>query len=699
MNPFTTNFSLQSKSKEREPELTAFWEKQNVFHIRNSQNKGPEFVLHDGPPYANGDIHLGHLLNKTLKDVIVKHRLLKGYKVNYRPGWDCHGLPTELAVQKSKPDNLLQACRDFADKWAKVQENTFRSFGFFADWENPYKTHDKEYEVRQLEAFHVLYSKGLFYRAEKPVLFSPSTRTVLANAELEYRTITTKSAYVFFPVKNSEYSLMAWTSQPWTLYGNVAVCVHPDKPYALAEFQGRKVIVSKYFADKNNLPYRGMYVGRELDGMQYSNGKVVYDDFVGDDGTGLVHLAPSHGPDDFRVCKKFKLPCKTVDVLRVEELNRQAETDFDLLLEDYSMSYPHDWRTGKLVYYTLSKQWFLKLPELKYSLEKSKQVDFRGFRQRFENFLDRKEWCVSRQRKWGFPLPVLYKDDKPYSFLPKKYRESGSAYWDLPVEELLPAPYSPSEFTKSTDTLDVWLDSGLSWFCALNGRKADLYFEGSDQHRGWFQSSFLTSLLITGEPPFKTVLTHGFVLDEHGRKMSKSLGNVISPQQLRDKYNADVLRLWCLSTDYTQDVSVKSSSFESAAGAYLKFRNTFRYFLGHLHDYNGQTPELTERDVTVLENLQSLKDELDKYYSNYEFTNVFSTLVKYFHNLSETYLDLETKTYLYEYDANSLGRRRIQFVFTQLLNTLSIIMAPATPYLCEDVNLQRSDKSVFFSQW
>ena len=740
-----TDFPQKADSTNREPGFNEFWENEKVFKKRSESNTGSTFTLHDGPPYANGSSHVGHALNKLLKDVVNKYKLMSGHKVKYVPGWDCHGLPTELKVQqdfgKGLPQHeLREHCTDHANKYVNLQKDFFKRLGLMGEWDKPYLTMSKEFETNQLKAFSELYFKGLVYRDEKPVHYSPSTKTVLADAELEYLDRDDTSVYFKFPTK--EFNLVAWTTMPWTLPGNKAVCLNPEYNYSVVEYKGEKLLLNSDRLDfmSKVLEYEfnveKEFKGKELEGLEYTNPlngethKVLVDRFVDNkSGTGLVHMCPAHGDEDFRVCKAndvepellldndgnflsnglYALGKGTESVLE-----SMCELNMTLKTEVVNHSYPHDWRTKEPVVFMLTKQFFLKLENKEEMLNVANGVDFSksSYKNRFKNMLyDRDSWCLSRQRTWGFPLTVFFDDydnvlfDKDvYEHLNQLFEEHGSNCWfKMEADELLPEKYRNKGYRKCKDTMDVWLESGLSWHNVLKqddelNNVADLYFEGSDQHRGWFQSSFLTSFLLTGEAPYKKVLTHGFVLDKHGRKMSKSLGNVVDPLDVVNDYNADVLRLWTLSVDYTKDVRLGDTMLDTMSKNYFKLRNNFRYLLSNLNDYdtNYVPVDMCEKDLTALDDLDKFLKKLKEAYSTYDFRSVYNLTTNYVAFNSKKYFDLETKELLYEAVTDSKERRNRQFVMNKMLNELTKWLAPMTPYLCEDV-YQFTDKKEFNS--
>jgi isoleucyl-tRNA synthetase len=731
-----TDFPQKANSKEREPQFNQFWEDNDVFNQRSQMNT-KTFVLHDGPPYANGSPHMGHYLNKSLKDVVNKYKLMNGYKVDFTPGFDCHGLPTELMALKKygrlPAGELRDKCAEFATEQMGVQRDFFKKLGLTGNWDNPYMTMNKQYELGQLECLGQLLMDGKVYRDERPVHYSPSTRTVLAEAELEYKDRKDTSVYFKFPCGN--FNLLVWTTMPWTLPGNRAVCVNERMDYVLVECNGERLVVAEKLSELlgEHTVLKKMK-GYALVDRAYTNPlngekwKVVSDRFVSDEsGTGLVHLCPAHGDEDFKVCSKHGLTPKLLTdpagkylhngmpVLGegtewvLEEMRNVGMTFRE---DEVTHSYPHDWRTGKPVLFMLTKQFFLNLGDKDAMLQEAKTVDFSNskYRNRFTRMLlDRDNWCFSRQRKWGFPLTVfldndeLFFDEKVLSHLQSLFKEHGSNCWfEMTADELLPEEYRGRGLEKCEDTVDVWLDSGLSWNNVMNREPVDLYFEGLDQHRGWFQSSFLTSMMLQGKAPYKKVLTHGFVCDEKGRKMSKSLGNVVHPQKYLNMYNADVLRLWCLSVDYTKDVRVGDDAMKSMSRVYFRMRNTFKYLLSNLYDYDKsyEPGNLCEKDQKALGALAKYEDEMLNAYENYDFRKVFNLTVNFVASTSKTYFDLETKELLYEGAADRVERRDRQYVFNKMLETMVKLSAPMTPYLAEDAykHMDMKKSSVFFEK-
>lgn len=753
-----TAFNQRANGAAREPELNKFWRDNDVFNARSAANTLPEFVLHDGPPYANGDVHMGHVLNKTLKDVVNKYKLVRGHKVRFVPGWDCHGLPTELqATKKRRYDNvgeLRDACAAVAGEFIGKQRDVFERLGFTGDWRGRYATMDPAYEAAELLVFGELFKKGLVYRDKKPVHFSPSTQTVLAEAELEYMERTDTAAYVVFPGSNGT-NLVVWTTMPWTLLGNKAIAVHPSVVYAhvrMGNNHNEELVVAEDLVERLSVIWgERLYVvkrstGAELAGMRYTNyltgndGVVIADRFVSaNSGTGLVHLCPAHGLEDFVVCQAHGIvptmvagfngkfdPEVAPGLQHLSVLGEGSDAVLDRLQEcvlhqhQYVHSYPHDWRTKKPVLFMLTEQFFIDVESLKADALRALEevaIDNPVHRNRLVSMLQgRKDWCISRQRKWGLPIPVfvhadgsLLCNDETLAHLVQLVRAGGSNTWfDLPVSELLPPSYADTahQYEKVTDTLDVWFDSGSSWSAVLGGEQADVYFEGSDQHRGWFQSSLLTCVALTGKAPYRRLLTHGFVLDDKGRKMSKSEGNVVDPLEMLQKTNADVMRLWCVSVDYTEDVALGENVMKQMVDAYFKLRNSFRFLLGNLFDYDPgaiYAGGLALRDREMIHRFGDYKADMLAAYDAYDFRKAFQLTTNFFANMSKDYFDLENKGILYELAADDLKRRSVQYVMHHLVDRLAPLLAPMVPYLAEDVHQHRPDRSslplsVFFER-
>jgi len=735
LNMPQTDFTQRSEAAKKEPELLKLWQELDVFKLRNGLND-KQFTLHDGPPYANGDVHVGHVLNKVLKDMTSKYHLMNGEKVNFRPGFDCHGLPTELAVQKKwgrlDTTELRFRCKEWAKEYSDKQKESFKSLGVLAEWDNPYYTMSPEFEVGQLKVLYKFLNDGLVYLDNRPVYYSPSSRTVLAESELEYKNRKDKSAYFTLDTEDGR-KLLVWTTQPWTVLGNVAVCVNPDLEYVDVRHNDVVYVVSKSRLSLLDGEVLNTYLGTELSGVKYHNkltntdGLVVCDRFVrSNSGTGLVHLCPSHGEEDFDLCQKFGLTSNDLTdasgklsngLFCLDQGSESVLTDMlnlDMLFSTdlYEHSYPHDWRTGGPVYFKLTEQFFLDLTDLKQkALRVLSDVDMgeERWRNRLTNMLNmRDRWCLSRQRKWGFPLATFLKDGVPFldevlqNHVLELFKKDGSDVWfNLTEDELLPEEFKGLGLVKCDYTLDVWFDSGVSWYSVVGG-KSDVYFEGSDQHRGWFQSSLLTSVAMTGEAPYKKVLTHGFVLDDKGRKMSKSLGNVVDPKSVQTKYNTDVLRLWSAVVNYGDDAQLGEGVLKSCSEYYFKLRNTMKYLLGNMYGYNYREVTLTEKERNALSRCDLMYNSSLKYYSEYNFRKVFEELMAWVSEFSSQYLDNETKSFLYECDLDSGERQRCQYVLKYALERYMKVLAPMCSFLAEDAyqNYEfKSDVSVFMEKF
>ncbi|KAL6754613.1 tRNA synthetases class I-domain-containing protein [Haematococcus lacustris] len=800
-----TPFSLRANSVVREPQIQALWEQQQVYEKLLDSNPGPAFTLHDGPPYANGDLHIGHALNKVLKDIINRYQLLRGRKARFVPGWDTHGLPIELKVLQSLPESerrsigvteLRTKAREYALKAIDAQRNQFKRYGIWGDWSAPYITLQPGYEAAQLSVFGRMFLNGHIYRGRKPVHWSPSSRTALAEAELEYpEGHKSRSIYVAMPMEavgpnvdpeDAEHlkgaAFAIWTTTPWTIPANLAVAVNGQLEYSLVAVQGedaagwsrKKLVVASDLVPKLQdklgvqLLVLARLPGASLEGCTYRHPLfervsplVLGGDYITTDtGTGLVHTAPGHGQEDYQVGLRCGLPllspvddagCFTHEAGprfagksvqgdgNAEVVTALAEVGALLLEEQYAHKYPYDWRTKKPTIFRATSQWFASVDGFKaQSLEAIRQVTWvpAAGQTRITSMTEgRNDWCISRQRKWGVPIPVFYdkQSDEPLmteetiSHVTQLVAQQGSdCWWTLPIEELLPpslAHLAPS-LRKGEDTMDVWFDSGSSWAGVLQTTPgltfpADLYLEGSDQHRGWFQSSLLTSVAATGQAPYKQVLTHGFALDEKGAKMSKSLGNVVDPRivieggkdERKDPpYGADVLRMWVASVDFTSDVMIGPGILKQVADLYRKMRGTLRFILGNLNDFDPQVhsvayPQLPSLDRYMLHRLALLQAEATSAYDSYAFGRV-STALQYFvvKELSTFYLDI-AKDRLYIQALDHPARRSCQTVLWSLLRGLLACLAPIAPHMADDAwqaapqALQAGRLSVFQGGW
>jgi isoleucyl-tRNA synthetase len=799
LNLLKTDFSMRANSRQREPELQGFWAELDLYNRLSQDNPGPIFTLHDGPPYANGALHVGHALNKTLKDIINKVQLMQGKRARYIPGWDCHGLPIELKVLQSlkteerrelKPLELRRKAHAYAEKQVEGQRQGFRRWGIWGEWETPYLTLQKRYEAAQIDVFGRMVLAGHIYRGLKPVHWSPSSRTALAEAELEYPDgHTSPSVFVAFPVEQLSSALAEagvkaeglavaiWTTTPWTLPANLAVAVNGRLDYSICQCSnGRQLIVASELVENLSaqlalkLEPLQQVKGEELEGLTYrhpllerSSPVVIGGDYITTEaGTGLVHTAPGHGVDDFNTGRKYNLPvlCPvdeggwlTDEAGPFAGLNvlKDANTaiisalqDVEALLAEqrYEHRYPYDWRTKKPTIFRATEQWFASVEGFRddalRAIESVEWLPASG-RNRIEGMVrERGDWCISRQRTWGVPIPVFYHrtsgevllNADTLQHIQGLIAEHGAdIWWERDEADLLPPAYrdQADQWRKGSDTMDVWFDSGSSWAGVLGGLEAkessslnypaDLYLEGSDQHRGWFQSSLLTSVAVNGQAPYKRVLTHGFTLDEKGRKMSKSMGNVVDPaviveggknQKQEPPYGADVLRLWVSSVDYSADVPLGPGIVKQLADVYRKVRNTARYLLGNLHDFDPSRDaipltELPLLDRWMLQRTAKVLTDVSADFERYEFYRFFQTLQNFcVVDLSNVYLDI-AKDRLYVSAADSFRRRSCQTVMALVVERLAGMIAPVLSHMAEDIwqhlPYPVEEASVFLRGW
>ncbi|OIJ13240.1 isoleucine--tRNA ligase [Anaerobacillus alkalilacustris] len=755
-----TEFPMRGNLPNREPQIQEKWNEVNIYSKVQERTKDrPLYVLHDGPPYANGDIHIGHALNKILKDFIVRYKSMSGFQAPYVPGWDTHGLPIETALTKNgkvKRKELTVAefrklCEEYALDQVDRQREQFKRLGVRGDWENPYITLHKEYEAQQIKVFGEMAKKGYIYKGKKPVYWSPSSESALAEAEIEYQDKRSPSIYVAFNVKEGndvitgDEKIIIWTTTPWTIPANLAICLHPELEYSVVAVNGEKYIVASALLETlvKEFEWENYEVVNKVKGAQLENIKAVHplyhrdslvifgEHVTTDAGTGCVHTAPGHGEDDFIVGQKYGLDvlCPVDDKghftneapgfegLFYDQANKpitEKLKDAGALLKLTFMthSYPHDWRTKKPVIFRATAQWFASIKDFRdqllTSINEVEWVPAWGETRLFNMVRDRGDWCISRQRAWGVPIPVFYSEDnepiitdETIGHVSNLFREHGSNIWfEWDTKDLLPegftSPQSPNGiFTKETDIMDVWFDSGSSHQGVLVEREelqrpADLYLEGSDQYRGWFNSSLSTSVAVSGKAPYKGVLSHGFVLDGEGRKMSKSLGNVVVPNDVMKQLGADILRLWVASVDYQADVRVSDLILKQVAEVYRKIRNTFRFLLGNLHDFNPTTDrvalnDLPQLDRYILIKLNKLIKEVKSNYDHYQFAGVYNKV----HNfctieLSSFYMDIAKDT-LYIQHKEHLNRRSIQTVMYEVLVSLTKLVAPILPHTADEV--------------
>ena len=757
-----TKFPMRGNLPNKEPEFLKRWEEMDLYNKILEKNAGkPSYVLHDGPPYANGNIHTGHALNKILKDFIVKYKNMNGFVSPFVPGWDTHGLPIEQVLvnngvdRKSMPASKFRnKCKDYALKQVDKQRADFKKLGVLGDWDNPYLTLDPKFEAEQIRVFGKMVDKGYIYKGLKPIYWSPSSESALAEAEIEYHDHTSPSIYVAFDLVSENGAVekgtkfVIWTTTPWTLPANLGIAVHPDFEYQVVKYNGESYLVAKervaFLAEKfgwENYEKGEVLVGKDLEYLLCQHpfldrtSTLILADYVTlDSGTGLVHTAPGHGVDDYLVGQlQYKLgvlsPVDNQGVLTEEagqfagkfvfDANKDIiahldETGALLKQEDITHSYPHDWRSKKPIIFRATPQWFCSVEafrsELLEAVDNTKFYSEWGKPRLYNMIRDRGDWVISRQRVWGVPIPVFYAENgeeildiELIEHVAKIFEEEGSNVWFYKdAKELLPEGYthpgSPNgEFTKEMDIMDVWFDSGTSHqgCCAIREDltyPADLYLEGSDQYRGWFNSSLITSVAVSGVAPYKELVSAGFVMDGNGNKMSKSLGNVISPNDVGKELGAEIIRLWSASVDYTQDVRISKDILKQVSETYRKIRNTFRFLLGNL--YNGSFNNKT--DLVAYENLE----ELDKYmvlkfekvvakvldyYENYQFNSITTELINFFNvELSSFYLDYG-KDILYIEGEDSHKRQSMLTVLYTVLSKSVRLLAPILSFTAEEV--------------
>ena len=758
LNLGKTAFPMRAGLPNKEPNWQKDWADATLYEKRQELNEGkPSFMLHDGPPYANGNIHLGHSLNKISKDIIVRYKSMAGFRAPYVPGWDTHGLPIEQQLAKAgmkrKEMDLLdylEECRKYAMKQVDMQRSDFKSLGVLADWDRPYLTLLPEYEAAQIRVFGKMAEKGYIYKGQKPIYWSPSSESSLAEAEIEYQDVRSASIFVAFKAKDTKGKLpedvefVIWTTTPWTIPSNLGIFAHPDYDYSVVAVNGRKFVIASEMLEAvaEKLEWENPEVlqtikGSELEYMVtkhpfYDRETLIMNaDYVTlDSGTGLVHVAPGHGEDDYFASRKYKLPVLSpidnrgyytdeapgLEGLFYDEGNKVVskwleEKDALLKLEFFTHSYPHDWRTKKPVIFRATPQWFASIDDFRQNiLDEVERVDWVipwGKTRLFNMVRDRGDWVISRQRAWGVPLPIFYGENGEPIITPettehvaKLFAEFGSKVWfEREAKDLLPEgfthPASPNgEFTKEKDIMDVWFDSGSSWNGVLNERDylsfpADLYLEGSDQYRGWFNSSITTSVAVNGVAPYKAVLSQGFVLDGKGRKMSKSIGNTIVPKDVIKKFGADILRLWVASIDTESDVRVSMDILSQVSEVYRKIRNTLRFLIANTSDFNPKEDaidfaELRPVDKYMLVKFNELVKQIRTAYDNYSFMTVYKSIINFITNdLSSFYLDF-AKDVVYIEAANSPERRSMQTVMYVILKDLVKILVPILPHTAEE---------------
>jgi len=782
-----TSFPMKANLAQREPEMLKSWEAEGVYAAIRAKSSGkPKYVLHDGPPYANGHIHIGHALNKVLKDLIVKYQTMRGHDALYVPGWDCHGLPIEHAClkemgrRKEEVDRVefRQQARKYAEKFVGIQREGFKRLGIFGEWDKPYLTMNYGYQTSIAASFLKLYEDGFIEQRLKPVPWCYDCDTALAEAELEYEDKISKSVYVKFPVVDPKNllqlssgtvaCLLVWTTTPWTLPANVGAAVHPELEYGIFQKGNEVFIFAKALEAKlkDRIDLSGVscikfVTGQELKGLEYQHpfldrkGKVITADYVSsEDGTGIVHIAPGHGEDDYKhghlenglpilspVDSRGKFTeefpfCKGEHVFKANPKITALLAEKGLLLkeEDYQHSYPHCWRCKKPILFRATTQWFMKIDHkdlrkrMQGAIEKDIQFIPDWGKNRIGAMVEtRPEWCLSRQRYWGVPIPVIrckhcagvhFVKESKAKILELFEKEGADAWFAHPAEAFLPKGIQcpkchKSEFEKETDIIDVWFDSGVSHQAVLHQHPglrypADLYLEGSDQHRGWFQSALTTSMALENRSPFKSVLTHGFVMDGQGKKMSKSAGNVVTPQDVMKEFGADVLRLWVTSCDYQFDVRLSNEILKQLVDTYRKIRNTFRYFLSNLYDFDlakNAVPyeKLHPLDRWAMAKADHLVTSVTDLYERFEFHEIYREVYDFcVVDLSAYYLDALKDT-LYTAAPDSWLRRSAQTAFFYILSRLVKIVAPILPFTADEVwksyKLEEGVTTVHASAW
>ena len=767
-----SNFEMRGNLNIKEPVLVQNWKDNNLYEEMNKGRENVEqYVLHDGPPYANGDMHCGHMLNRILKDFVVRYKNMQGFNTPFVFGWDTHGLPIENQVTKSGVNRkttpiveFRKKCEEYAYKQVERQKEQIRRLGLVGDFNHPYITLKKEYEAWQIHMFAIMALKGLIYKGLKPVYWSPSSESALAEAEIEYADVSSHSIYVAFPVKDGkgvvsqDARLVIWTTTPWTLPANLAISAHPDFIYGEYDTNKGKLVFLKEFEDRlkeeldlGDIKCLKTFKGSDLEYVICKHPFYDRDSLVivgthvtNDAGTGLVHTAPGHGVEDYQVCKNYpgrglepycpvdergymkKGTGEGIEGLFYEQANdavlKIIKENGSLLKHSvFTHSYPHDWRTGKPLIFRATSQWFCSIEPIRNDLINAihnvKWYPAWGENRMVNMIKDRADWCISRQRAWGVPIPIFYSEDGSpiidkvvFDHVESLFRQYGSNIWyEKEAKDLLPEGYknehSPNgKFTKENDIMDVWFDSGSSWAEALLGRNnkfpADLYLEGSDQYRGWFNSSLIVSLATQGIPPYQAVSSHGWVLDEHGEQMHKSKGNGVDPIKIANVYGADILRLWVASVDYHQDVRIGENLIKQVADQYRKIRNTLKFISWNLVDFNieEQTKDFENVDLYILAKLDELVETANNSFDKLDFLSATSAIMTFMStDLSSFYLDI-SKDILYCEKSNSMRRKQVQTVLYKIGETLLRILNPILPFTMDELNKNLPGKRVYNAQ-
>ena len=784
-----TEFPMRAGLPEREPEFLKYWEENKIYEKKQELHAGhKKFVLHDGPPYANGKIHMGTALNKILKDIIMKYKYAQGFDTPYVPGWDTHGMPIEhaaiknLGLNRHELDTLVlrKECHDYALKWIDEQRTDFKRLGVLGDWDHPYITMTHDYEAVQIHVFGEMAKKGYIYKGKKAVYWCPHCETALAEAEIEYGEEKSPAIFVKMPLVKDNGMLpeaaqgkpayiVIWTTTPWTMPANVAIALHPDFEYAWVECEGEILFMAKEMLEavgkvckKDLSNIIGTCKGKD---MEYAECRhpfetidrkslVVLADYVTlEAGTGCVHTAPGHGADDFETGVRYNLPI-ICPVDGSGKLTAEAGADFAGMFvfdanvpiikylaglnrlfgkENIRHQYAHCWRCKNPIIYRATEQWFASVDGFREESLNAIANDVQWIpswgEARIHNMVaDRHDWCISRQRVWGVPIPIFYcedcnehlvNDDTINAVADLFAKEGSDAWWAHSAEEILPQgtkcpKCGGTHFRKESDIMDVWFDSGSSHAAVCKTRPelawpADMYLEGSDQHRGWFQSSLLTSVATEGKAPYRAVLTHGYVVDGEGRKMSKSVGNTVAPQEVIAQYGADIIRLWAASSDYKADIRISKEILKQLSEVYRKIRNTIRYILGNTNDFNYETDKVEFKDMLELDrwalmHMQLLKKEVSAAYESYDFHVLYHAI----HNfcsveMSSYYLDI-LKDRLYAYKADSFERRSAQTAMYEIMLDLVVMIAPVLSFTMEEVwqfmkKPASMPESVFMMPW
>lgn len=784
-----TEFPMRAGLPEREPEFLKYWEENKIYEKKQELHAGhKKFVLHDGPPYANGKIHMGTALNKILKDIIMKYKYAQGFDTPYVPGWDTHGMPIEhaaiknLGLNRHELDTLVlrKECHDYALKWIDEQRTDFKRLGVLGDWDHPYITMTHDYEAVQIHVFGEMAKKGYIYKGKKAVYWCPHCETALAEAEIEYGEEKSPAIFVKMPLVKDNGMLpeaaqgkpayiVIWTTTPWTMPANVAIALHPDFEYAWVECEGEILFMAKEMLEavgkvckKDLSNIIGTCKGKD---MEYAECRhpfetidrkslVVLADYVTlEAGTGCVHTAPGHGADDFESGVRYNLPI-ICPVDGSGKLTAEAGADFAGMFvfdanvpiikylaglnrlfgkENIRHQYAHCWRCKNPIIYRATEQWFASVDGFREEALNAIANDVQWIpswgEARIHNMVaDRHDWCISRQRVWGVPIPIFYcedcnehlvNDDTINAVADLFAKEGSDAWWAHSAEEILPQgtkcpKCGGTHFRKESDIMDVWFDSGSSHAAVCKTRPelawpADMYLEGSDQHRGWFQSSLLTSVATEGKAPYRAVLTHGYVVDGEGRKMSKSVGNTVAPQEVIAQYGADIIRLWAASSDYKADIRISKEILKQLSEVYRKIRNTIRYILGNTNDFNYETDKVEFKDMLELDrwalmHMQLLKKEVSAAYESYDFHVLYHAI----HNfcsveMSSYYLDI-LKDRLYAYKADSFERRSAQTAMYEIMLDLVVMIAPVLSFTMEEVwqfmkKPASMPESVFMMPW